>query len=1068
VTATALAVLVGCTVGGESGVASRRAQEGGRRGPETGAAAGGSTAGLAERLGHIEAHVAGARVLLAGDAAALERSIDRVLRSFWADVHRRYAPLPEAGDLAAGAVPLAEARSEAARAVLVAAYAGPVALGKEPLLRITADALGGLVQRIDEQAAYHDLVCLFHGCAGRLTPLTGLVDILAALPDREALGRAVAAAPLTSRWREAFEAVVRGHDRLVAAYRDAAADPAAPLAALLDRPASPGAIQLGAIVAGARRRQALFARTGLLSPGDRSLPLTLEEARRARLVELFQRRTDALRLLARDNQQLRVGGVRLLVERIQAGNRGSELAARVRLLRSRLVTLSDALAAARNNQAAATAQHAAFLQAFHALARRPSWPADHALREVPVQLTVSAASARAVAPLRDHRELVDAAVRAPGAVEPWSLRAQRGDRLELTVAGSWSPTCALADLRMQAPGLDVGLDLSTRPLTGPEGYTVQWSDNRLRAVAQSHSRLQYSQRGHASSVCGNLSLGLGGAIPPLSGALGVLGSRCRSWERGERVSDEVLTSDTWSRQLNLLFQGGVKVPTTPLPALPAGSLLLVEVEAHEGWQRRVRDVHVVERQTVLQFHGDAELYLLVNDRTGCAAAPGDGLALRGALVTPLGPAGSTAGHRLASAMSAAFESLAAAAGERIAEGVLSASELALLREQVGNQISAACGGCALPEPVAGMVREWLQFHLSSLERAVAIAQLERQRDELALEIEATTGSLAHTGEEARLLDLLASWELERMSSRELQTGVEELLAFARSSVHPVMLLHHPEALDTIRTVGSITGYAEDVLAAEAGVTPIETVAALTATYAGKIAEQLGNAALLQRVDTRRLVLRFPRPPVPGEAGEAGWLRSTPGRWIDAHPGRSSAVWQPVTDPASGAPGGYTLAPVLQLEISPEDIYGRARGGIDCGHAAPVIRSMALYLATDADEATVEWWNETLNAAPAVASPDLAFPHELGILHYQLRPELRPLRLLAGREADVLGVYQRHMPVSPELGHVGISPFTTFTIDLSQLLSEQLLAQTHTVIAVLEVDTRAAGSPLAGLSACARP
>jgi hypothetical protein len=52
--------------------------------------------------------------------------------------------------------------------------------------------------------------------------------------------------------------------------------------------------------------------------------------------------------------------------------------------------------------------------------------------------------------------------------------------------------------------------------------------------------------------------------------------------------------------------------------------------------------------------------------------------------------------------------------------------------------------------------------------------------------------------------------------------------------------------------------------------------------------------------------------------------------------------------------------------------------------------------------------------------------------------------------------------------VGISPFTTFTIDLSQLLSEQLLAQTHTVIAVLEVDTRAAGSPLAGLSACARP
>jgi hypothetical protein len=1009
--------------------------------------------GLDGFLRHIDRWYAGAAQAFVAAPPELADASGRVLRAFWEKVYQVGATLPgafpagDAGSEGARAV-LAELFSEhleADRQVLLAAFSQPAPLDEIPLLLIASDALSALHERLRTAAPFYDFACRIKGScvAGPPNEATLLIRLIGALGNDEQLGQALAASTaVRAPWREAFTALRGQRAALETAYRRAAGRPDASLGELYQGNVVPAAAGLGELVARSAGMWSSYQAHGVLLPREETdLRASLTDAARVETFNLFSASRTETNVARAEYQRVRGDFANAVLSKITLRQYQDRLDSESSILRRDYDDLSRDLNRLMASQDQAEQVGGRFMASYIARAGASEWLPDYPISTTPHTLTVSASAALGTGiPVSNADQVPQVAIRDPLVpAQPLLINVQKGDMVSFSVDGLWSPSCALRQTVLAGPqGNSSFLDPS-HTLVGTEGFAISWRAGSFRA--REHSSTSFETESEGNSVCGSISANL--LATGSLGSLAAAASYCRQWQTGYGEIDTTSSGSRFTSGAH--FAGGVRVPGTPFPNAPAGALLMVEVETIAGADR-LRDVQVIRPHTTISFRDAAKVYLVVNDRAGCAF---DSSAL--SVTYAHAHSTVTAARALAEVMADVIGDLESAKANYVAQGSVTSMELAALHHSAYVRLLATCGACTLsnfPEQVRTMFEAWLSAQLAAIERQTRIAAAERALDSLVLRLAALEEDLAGSAESSRLNALMTTWQLGHLAFHQLRPKTDFLLEIGNTYVMPMLRTRYPQALATLRA--SSSDEIETVRALD-WTLPFDEMAQALDGLASAVETRIGQARVSGGQASVAVLVAFPKPgqPTPPITGA-----------VVAAPDRLSAVWEPCG-------GDYCLRQRPVFTIAPEDVYGRPGVGLRCGDAAPVVHALAVF-AANSGSSTNAAWNATPRNFDIFRGADVRFPAETGILGYRTGDPRgahtsSSVRSLAGVGTEAWTTFATF--ALSDHGSEGTSPFSSFALEFGTAAASPPLSLTHTMVVIFEVDTRAALSPLAGIEIC---
>lgn len=989
-----------------------------------------------------------------------------MLRAFWNRVYLVGSPAVsfpggEAGSTAAATqlATLFSQRLETDRQVLAAAFANPAPLDEPPLLLLTADALSSLHERLRTSAPLYDFACRIKGSCPESddNEATKLLRLIGAIGNDAALEQALATSTsVRTPWREVFTALRAQRQALESAYRKASGRSDASLEELYAPNLVASAAGLEELVSSSAAMWASYQSHGVLIPRDGSLlRASMAESARTGTVGLFSGSLSDL-TLARDSYQKTRGD---FANTVLASINNQQYQDRIRneavVLNHDYDRLASDLSGLMASQDHAEWLIGRFLAAYTERARAPDWLPNYPVSGTPHTIAVNAGDGRGDGSvIGSAAQVVAVAVRDPlESAQPWQLEVAKGDMLTFNVSGAWAPSCALRLTSILGPGGRTKFVDPIDATTGPEGYAISWENGKFRA--REHSSSNFSTTSATSTICGSLNAALGSEQSPdrpdadvFSVALS--GSYCCSWQTGHTETDTTSSGNRFN--VGASFAGGLRIPGTPFPTLPGGSLLLVEVRTG-GDGEQVTDVHVVRSQSTVLFRNASKVYLVVND-TSCSPFNPSQLAVTYVHAQSAGPAS----QLLAQTMATVLSSLDTEKDRYVAQGSVTASELSALQTSAYDQLLAACDGCSLsayPEQVRGMFDAWLSAKLASIERQTRIASAQRDLDRLVLRANALQSDIAGAEGSSRLLALMTSWQLGHLAFHQLREKTSLVLENGNDYMLPLLHVRYPQALTVLRT--SSVGVINDLRNVD-WILPFDEQLQRLEALGRAVATRVDQATLIGGQASASLIVAFPKP-LP--AGTTTARPSIPGAVV-ASPDRASAVWEPCAS-------GYCLKQRPVFTIDPADVYGQPSIGLGCGEAAPIVRSLAVF-AVNTVTSHNEIWNSTPRRFDNVRASDIGFPTETGIRSYRVGPPLGALtgarvRSLVGTVSEVWPSFTTFARADRDFD--GTSPFGSFEVNFGTFATDSTgpISSAHTMAVVMEVETRAAIGRLLGVSSC---
>lgn len=888
-----------------------------------------------------------------------------------------------------------------------------------PLLYVLSDAFQGMRNRNTAMIELHDFACLYADCAasGVRTPVSELWALWAVLDDSVALQNALALpAELDAGWRDAFTRLLGHHDALQAALADAFDVAQYDPILLTDTPFGDlpaPVVSFATLVFESRGHSDEFAQTGYLSQKEhRVLPAGIQESQQTSVSGLYSSRLTAL------NQRISTyrGELAGTIANVIDQEKQEQEVQSIRDLLIRAVeefyNISEDIAGLRITDEIETRQFAEFVDAFVS--------SDFGV-DPDLLVDVDIGGTFAVYP-QDARfdqfadrttvKVEDVAVEHNGAA--WTLSVQAGDVVRLQIDDQWSPTCALND----------HYEVNGTALTGPEGYLLQETQGGFEVVSNtdtsqssSYDTSTLSERtcnGTRTSASINLS-----ATPIQGNATGIGSSfsayemteNCTASEHGSTnsVSHSNSTNEGTEARWALNTATGVRVPNTPVPDAPAGSLLLIGVDpnALDGDGRAIvyldnfADGQVL-RSPMSSFIAprDLDLYLVINDRFGCI-----GGMIAGQLhvtMSHLRPVGNTL-QPLHVAMGAEIASLRAEGVTMVENGPVLPGTLALQRSMALNNLNVSHNLDGFPPLVIEFFRTWLDSELTRIERRAELKRLERARSLQALDILAMHHELDGALESSRLLQLIPHWLTRTVTIDEVWTELEQLTDIGANYMHPILRLRYPAAVSNLGGSGSQI----------AGLLDLDPSAPLTAALddARDALEEIKTAydnAIVAAPGTavRRVAFRFPNP---------GVFPSLPPLYRTSDAARAAQIWN-----------GIYNNDVASIQLRPEDMYRLVGASkLDCNDNLPVIQNMAVFLALPGT--TPEPLNDA-NIATHMTSADMQpYINAEGTHDYRLNDEAwlsGQVPLKFGEESRAGDIYDQS---DKDGDGSGLSLFTRFDV-----------------------------------------
>lgn len=768
-------------------------------------------AGLGTALSQLDRWYAAMAQAFAQSPDTLADATGRMLLAFWDRVYEVGAAAPASfppgsgGSTSAGQMldQLSFARLEAHRQILAAAFAAPAPLDDVPLLLLTADAMETLHERLRTSAPLYDFACRITGTcsASNANEATRLLRLIGAIGNAAALNSAIDAAAVRAEWLDVFRALRDRRAALEAAYRSATGRTDASLNELYQPEISGPAAGLAELVSQSWAMWTSYEAQGTLLPRDgTALRASLSSSTRDSIVLAFNGHVGQLRLAREDYQGKRGDFANTILARINQRQHVDRLLAEIEQIEQEYDDIDEDLDGLTRSQDHANLASGQFMATYIERASQNLIP-NYPISTTPRTIQISAANALGHGTVSDVSEIPDVALRDPLSPEdPISIDVGKGDMLTFEVTGQWAPTCALRNTTLAAPHGLVHFADPTNALTGSEGYSIVWENGQFRA--KERSTTVSSSTGTEKSICGSISAGLG-RVPsgsssdsPISaiGSATLSGSYCKKWQTGLTFSDS--TSSGQRINAGASFAGGMRIPGTPFPSMPGGSLLAVQVEGAPGHEL-VTDVQVVRPRSTLLFNKAGKVYLVVNDKGRC-----NGLNHSALSVTFVHAESQVeASEKLAQTMANVLTSLSTEKQRYIAQGSVTAAELSFLQAAAYDQLRNSCNRCdlsAFPEAVRGMFDAWLGSELAAIERQTRITATTRALDRILLRLEALHHDVSGTEDSSRLLALMTSWQLGHLAFHQLGSKVRTALGYGNDYILPMLRVRYPQALLALR------------------------------------------------------------------------------------------------------------------------------------------------------------------------------------------------------------------------------------------------------------------------------
>jgi hypothetical protein len=1000
-------------------------------------------------------------------ADQLQRDTSYLLGRFWAGVRLNSgadAALAGLADpntspaQAEAALGLSATKSrQAEQAVVSALFTVPapiqpesVALTRPPLrglpqLAILGDALKPFVDDLDGLAMFHDIACQFRDCrtSASNTPSRNAWNILSALEDNN-LASTVALSPTELvGWKSAFAKLAAQQPAFRQAVADAVVGGGTLAGATKEADVHPLARPLWLLYRHAQAFHDHYEATGLFeSSAQKQLQGSLLEDDQQRVVNGLRDRVGAFHSAVATYRD----GLRAVADaQLRAMSDGAQIASltgqrlrKAKEMDQKSANLEGLRASGEDEEDAFASITKSFADIQGAL--------DHGAY-VAVGSTVRFELDGQDGKFTGSRNPVDISVQTvPGLIA--------GQMLVVTTSGTWTPTCSLneASFLRDDDGDPVHADLRDAEI-GPEGYVVSVSGSDVSAHSAGHAWGLDVSVGTSSSLCAS-----SGAIGEVYGFEGkdcvfeeVRGTHSNTWN-GSSGSESRTTS---------AFSTGLRLPSTPFPDAPVGSLLVVLVDS-QGAVRDVKVVHSGATSILIEQPGTA--YFVVNDKRCTTAATAKTLEVR---VRTMRGAQAVADQ----ALLAMTDVLASMRGKQelwAKQGTLLPTQPALLRQQANLLLQSRLDDISvteLPAPLASLFDAFVSHEIVATERRIEIVAVQRSLDLDLIDLQTIDDELSAGKAHARLQSLIPQWILRDLDHDTLREGLVDLLSVSRDFLKPILEVWYPHTLDSVSSDTGIGREIDNLVNADID-TSLVTLAGHGEAFVNALLTAYQNAVFGSKREGEQLpvvVLSFPRP------GAA----HTNQFWREADAARARRVW----DAIDGGQIGH-------FEVTPEDFYSRAGGDavLSCNEVVPLIRTMAFFVVRPGIDS-----NGTLNgidrAFQSFGGANQSFVTLEGPRVYQLvdsetaKPKVLPsvwqsfmVPVKYGESESALDVFT-HMPRRSR--PVGLSATGSFDIDFSVLsglpdrggfVVDGVQAATEVQL-IMELDSRATGTRPTWISRC---
>lgn len=979
-------------------------------------------------------------------------------------------------------------------------------LTNAPALYFLADGFRTMSDRLGMIAPYHDIGCRFLSCAntGKKSQTTALHEILASLHDPAALLTALsradslnasgtAFAPSWSGadgWRDVLGLVQSRHAAVVqSAVRDAITPSPSTYAPALVSDATNASFaplaELSGMIKVARQRTDHFTDTGLLLRRSASgLPTGLLESKLAQVQNSVVGAQGALTQRVAEYQGTRAQTASSLIQEIQLQQTQIGMDSRLSQAALRLIELSED---DENLKVSGSIDADRFSRQGMRYSELMKTLEDGLGAQLMRDDTTYVAPATFPGQGRYTRNggpidgLNEVALVHPVTGHFWKVTGDKGHVVNLSVTGKWAPTCSLQALDGSFQGIPVSAGIAEAQ-TGPEGYEFTYSGSTFsgREVRKTRSR-GWSL---GASLLG--SVASGGGAGPLAAAAALQATASYSMSGSRSTSS---WSGSESRN-TAAFQLGIRLPNTPFPEFPAGSLLAVMVPP--GSSNPVPaadyDIQVVQAPaTSIVFTKAADLFLVVNDAE-CATFGAGNLTVDTMHLVPA----AEKMEQLGTAMEAVHASFREQADAVIAQGRLLPTQTSAMREEAWQGLREACA-CDLspyPEAVRGFFGTWIDHEIVHIEREVELMQIGREMEHQMLDVAALRSELATLERQGRYARLLPLWSLRNLtfSNEYVRDATDNLARMVSEELYPFIHLRYQDVLTgspvVIGLLDSGKEKLERLIDLDWQDDTLDTVAIrvkdATTALSDKLAEVINKDKASCPVENSagcavmvsRAVVRFPNPyrrpfyesflPPPGKAADEA---------------RSAAVWDAInsyfTDPATARP--------IHVGVMYEDLFaaGTSNGSIGCKSASPVIRAMALYVVTSASNAdTLNKQEVRVPTRPGrhmqfVGVGDGRVGDGIATFRFDNDDWLVPRdRVLYGEQVDAIGTFldvRNKDRYAYSEGTSGISPFSSDAFEFAPLgvWGDPNLDATELML-VMELESRTKSGGVKGVSVCKAP
>ncbi|WP_375772825.1 PA14 domain-containing protein [Archangium gephyra] len=947
-----------------------------------------------------------------------------------------------------------------------------------PLLLVLEDAFRGLTHRLDSVSSSHDLGCRFRGCrANNISTEVSLTwRLLGSLHDLSELNAAnLASAKVRDEYETLFKRIASGHPALSNAVVDAVGGPYTPdtLASTPLDKLPPAATGLAKLLRHAQLRTDTYHRTGFFDADARNILHTgMNTEKEAEIDAVLDARLSALQNAINTYQANRDALIQNTVAEMRDERTQESINSQLLLKLEQFRQLGQDLAGLRHNAAVDRVRHADLVRSFNVAASSPQLQDFQVSVRSPQTLSVSAANARYTGSTPSSADALATLT------TEWSRSAKQGDILHIEVAGNWAPTCAMRSPVLGGPWGQGGSMLpvdATGVTTGPEGFLLQISNGAYKARSNTSVSEQgfYESKDTTDSACigARVEAGtpiLGEATSGVSVKIYAEASRCLRADMGSRSSTTTSnsTNEGNEQRSTAAFSSGLRLPNTPFPLLPAGSLLLLEVEPGGTQRGHIQEIHVLQRPyNTVQLKANRLLYLVVNDRAGCASLNTSPLTLTVRHTEPLlGTDGNlNKAGSLLTAMTNARALIETEGAQYLQAGRVTAQDLAALRSKAFLRLQelVSFNVDELPSHLSGLFSNWVDQDLAALARKAEILAVERQMILMEMELKAMQDDLNRQSGESRLLRLLPLWSLRNLEGAHLEVKTADLTQAVVGYLYPTLHLRYPQVFISLRNDAMAQNALLALTDGNAGTTTWDDSHLAVAEHMKVLVERLkvhlsnarlASASVPPGTSYPIVAISFPRPGFPHVEGFP--------EWRVADETRSRLVWEGLLDPSRNT---------FSTTVTPEDLYD-ALGGLamTCNESAMVIRSMAVFFSRPGESASNDTLNSQLFRLPVTVDPMLSFATHEGLETYEqlnqawLGSYVYPV---FGTPTEAIDKFKQY--AQPYRKGNGLSPFARFDFSATALRnwSANPLALADQLILVFEVQTEPLSTHMTWINTC---